>query len=301
MDHIVSDREVGIALDPLSVRRELPGGLFFVFAPDQLCVRQNGQPKLRILDAGRDRTDRNAAFPELRQLLQFRPDQDRHPVFPEILLQDLRPPLVPGEDDDPVVLFQVDFQILCGRLRISRIGGELLGRNAEQGLRRETAPAQGKGVACTERKAIQFLPDPVGRETEAVRIKGTEPLFLQRLQVFSELLAVFSRHLSAACRLVQKDKGILRDIVKPGGGRIQQRQPAVQIRHHEVRADFLCVLAHGRCEFPRRRALATLCVAVCQLFQLPGERFRAAFCQGRQRLCCRENPALRDALLPALG
>ena len=300
VDDIVPHGEVGIALNALAVGGELFVCFPFVFSADQLCIRQDSKLERRILDSGGEGTDTDGAFALPGQFLHFRQDQHVCSVLMQKFLQHLRPALISRKNHHTVVLLPIDLQILRRGLGIARVGGKLLGRNAEKRLRLEASSAEGEGIARIEGEALQFLPDLIRRETEALRLEGAESVPLQGAKVLSQLLPVFLCHLAAAGRLIHKDDRVLRDIVKPGCRRIEQREPPVQIRHIKLIAEFLRVLPERCGHFPGRGAAPPLLIPLGQFLHLPAQGFRPAGCQGRQRLRRGKNSAFRDGLVTAL-
>ena len=301
VNDVVPHGEVGIALDALAVGGELFVCFPFVFSSDQLCIRQDSKLERRILDSGGEGTDTDAAFALPGQRLHFRPDQHVCSVLMQKFLQHLRPALISRKNHHTVVLLPIDLQILCRGLGIARVGGKLLGRNAEKRLRLEASSAEGEGIARIKGKLLQFLPDLIRRETEALRLEGAESVPLQGAKVLSQLLPVFLCHLAAAGRLIHKDDRVLRDIVKPGCRRIEQREPPVQIRHIKLIAEFLRILPECCGHLPSRGTATPLLIPLGQFLHLPAQGFRPAGCQGRQSLRRRKNSAFRDGFVTALA
>ena len=301
VDDIVPYGEVGIALDALAVGREFSVGFLFVLPANQLRVRQDRQFQGGVLNSGGERADADTALALAGQRLHLRPDQHRRAVLPQKLLQDLRPALISRQDHHPVILLQVDLQILRRSLGISRIGGQLLGRDAQERLRLEVSPAEGERVSRIERETLQLLPDLVRREAEALRLKGAAPVLLQGTEVLAQLFPVFLCHFAAAGRLIHKDDRVLRDIIKAGRRGIEQRQPSVKILHDQLGAEFLRILPERGGNLSGRRAAPPFLVPVCQFLHLPTQGFRTAGCQRRQRFRRRKDPALCDGLVPPLA
>ena len=239
MHDIVSYGEVGIAFDAFPVGREFFGAVLPGFPAKQLRVSQYGKLQAGVFHAGRKRTDPDAAVAGFRQRFHLWPDQHWDIVLLQVSLQNLCAALVAGQDHNPVALLPVDLHVISGRLCISGIGRQLFCLDAEQGFRLKSSAAQCERVRRIDRKALQFFPDLFRRKAERICFEEAKSVFLQHAKIFSQLLSVFSCHFAAAGRLVHKHKCIGGNIVKPCCRRIQQRQPAIQIRYPQTRPDFL--------------------------------------------------------------
>ena len=302
VNHIIPDGQVCVGFNPLPAGREFFRSRFpFGSSPQQLRVRQDCKLQARILHSCGKRADPDTAVAVIGQLFHFRTDEYRHLVLPQIALKDFRPPLVSGKKHHPVTLFPVDLQVLGRGLGVSGIGRQLFGRNAEQRPGPESSPAQRKSIRRKNRKALQFIPDFLRGKTELLRPKGTEPVFLQQPEILSQLLSVVAGHFRAAGRLVHKYQRPGGDIIKTRGGRIQKREPPVQVRHSQAVSHFFGVCSRRCRQTAGEFAVFPTDKPVGQLFQLPAQRLRSARTQCREYLRRREYRNRFHVFLPALG
>ncbi len=302
MHHEVAHGEIRIALDPLAGGGQLLFGcLLFVPAAEELGVGQDRQLDIGVFQPRGEGADADAALPVPGKLLQLRVDKRGDVVILEKFLQHFGPALVPGQDHHPVVLLPVGLYVIGRGLGAAGIGGQLLGRDAGEGLGRQGGTAYGKGVGHVQGIVLQAPHQRVPAEGKGLGAKGHLAPLLQLPQVLLQLLLVVPGTLGAAGGLVHNQKGLRREIIHAAGLGVDQGEVAVRVgEDHPAPQPFRVGPQGGR----QGGGVLTAALAGKTLriaLDLPCQCLHAPDGEPRQGLGGGQDHAAADGLAAALG
>ena len=194
-------------------------------------------------------------------------------MLPEKVLKHLCPPLISRKNHNLIVLLEIQLHILRRGLGTAGVGGELLCGNAGEGSGLKRISSHGKGVRHVDREVLQPLCQGLKAEIKAVRRHGHQAPAVQFPDIFIHLFCVIPGPLGAAVGLVKDDDGIFRNIVRPGGHGIDERQVPVRVGHGEPVFQPFRVFPQRPGKFHGVVAAAAFRVPVGKCLNLPGKGF----------------------------
>ena len=158
VDHQIAGGQIGIGLKLLAVRfcAARPG--LFLLRRQKLPLRQHRQRDLSVFDARRQRPQGDLRRAGGGQRFHVEIQRRGDAAHLQDALKILRAPLAAAQHQHPEALLQILLHIRRRGLQTAAVGGELLGVQLQQALRRQGIAGGGQGVQKIQRPLPQIFP-----------------------------------------------------------------------------------------------------------------------------------------------
>ena len=222
-------------------------------------------------------------------------------MFVEEGTENVCPARISGQNGKRTARFQELTGILRRCLSVAGIGRQLLCGNTQERTRRNRRTPDREGIGHIERKILQTMQQSIKRKEKGILRSGNQASATEFPDILGKPSGIFTGSFRAAGRLVQKDKGIFRNIGNGGSHRIQLREVAVAVSGDNAVPDTLGIGTQSGRQHSGVLRTAALFIAVCKNVQFTAENRKTAGGKRRQGFRCRKNPAVIQNIRASLG